>query len=165
MPHDYTYRRPHKRSEALGYYVPNYVKEMLRVASFIDTSGSISQFAISEFRSENIGIARAFESVQIHIGYIDVKVHDVLEVTNGNIDKIINFVPKGGGGTDMRNIFTWLDRNLPDIELVVVFTDGYTPWPKPEQLSGRKVLWLVNTKEKVPSGIGEVIRYDSEESG
>lgn len=163
MPHNYTYRYPHKRSEVLGYYIPSYVKEMLRVASFIDTSGSISSFAISEFKSENIGIARAFESVQIHIGYIDVKVHDVLEISNGNTDKIIDFVPKGGGGTDMRNVFTWLDRNLPDAELVVIFTDGYTPWPKPEQICQRKVLWLVNTNEKVPSGIGEVIRYDSEQ--
>jgi len=163
LPHDFTYRRPHKRSDILGYYMPSYVKECLKVASFIDTSGSISQKAIAEFKAENIGIARAFESVQIHIGYIDVQVHNVLEITNGNTDTIIDFVPKGGGGTDMRNVFTWLDRNLPDAELVIIFTDGFTPFVTAKDKGRRKILWVISEDgiKKAPSeAIGEFIYMD-----
>ena len=172
VPNNYTYRRPHKRSEILDFYMPSYLKENLEVACFIDTSCSISKEEIAEFKSENISIAKAFESVKMVLGYIDVKVHDVLEVSNGNISKIIDFVPKGGGGTDMRNVFPWLDKNMPFAKVVIIFTDGYTPWVEEKDLNGRHVLWIItkngidiegnkNGYHKKPSAnIGEFIKLN-----
>ena len=158
MPNDFSFRRPHKRSQALGWYVPNYLKENLEVCVFIDTSGSIGEDELKEFKSENIGIAKAFESIRMTMGYCDAEIQGKpIEVVEGNQQAIMESQPKGGGGTDMRKIFKWIDKNKRDAKVVIVFTDGYTPWPKADELNGRHVLWII-TKDGIDIG-GKKDRY------
>jgi len=147
IPNDYTYSRKNKRSDSFGYYMPSYIKEKLEVAVFIDTSGSIGDDELKEFKSECVGIARAFENINMILGYCDAKVQgEPLEVANGNIAKIMESKAQGGGGTDMREIFKWLKKHDNTSEIVVIFTDGYTPYPTKEEIGNRQVLWVMSEK-------------------
>jgi predicted metal-dependent peptidase len=143
LPNDFTFRKPHKRSSAIGHYCPSYTKEALRVGVFIDTSGSIGQDELKQFKSECVAIAKSFDSISMVLGYIDTQMYPPIEVENGNIQQIIDSTPKGGGGTDMRQVFKFIDEKCNDLEVVVVLTDADSPMPKPEDLKSRKVLWVV----------------------
>jgi len=141
---DYTYIRPHKRSEALDFYVPSFTKEKLSVALFADTSGSINDEDISTFKSEGIGILNAFDNVEMIFGYCDAVVQDVFELNSGEDDKLVYSKAKGGGGTDMREIFKWLKKNEKNPDVIVVLTDGYTPWVECDDIEGSKVMWVIS---------------------
>jgi predicted metal-dependent peptidase len=160
VPHDFTYRRPHKRSYALGFYNPSFEKESLDVSIWFDTSASIKDDDLARYKSECIGIARAFEAVEMTIGYCDAEVQGVPDlVENGNIHRIMSCRPKGGGGTNMRRIFPWMNEHQRDAKNVIIFTDGYTSeWPSLTDIAGRNVLWVITKNGKEPEGIGETIR-------
>jgi predicted metal-dependent peptidase len=51
--------------------------------------------------------------------------------------------PKGGGGTDVREMFEYIERRGLNPQAVIVFTDGYTPWPK---TLSYPTLWCISTK-------------------
>jgi predicted metal-dependent peptidase len=164
LPFDYSFRRPHKRSEALGYYCPSYVNESLKVGVFIDTSGSIDNEELKAFKSECVSIAKSFECIEMVLGYLDTQMYPPVLVENGNVDKIMASMPKGGGGTDMRKVFKYIgaDGWCADLELVVIFTDLDTPLPTLMETKGRKVLWVVPKRsehyvKKFDSNIGEVV--------
>lgn len=154
---DYTYARPHKRSEAVGFYNPSFTKEGLNVAVFIDTSGSIGDEELTEFKAECIGIVQSFGNVQMLLGYCDADVHSVEEIS-GETD-IIYSKPKGGGGTDMRQCFTWLKKNGHRPDVVVILTDGYTPFPESQAM---KTLWVISengiSPEQFNENIGEWVK-------
>jgi predicted metal-dependent peptidase len=162
IPHDFTYRKPHKRSYSLGFYNPSYEKESLEVSIWFDTSASINDKDLIRYKSECIGIAQAFECVDMTIGYCDAAVQgEPDKVENSNIYKIMSCRPKGGGGTNMKKIFPWMNEHQRDAKNVVIFTDGYTEeWPSVDDLAGRKVLWVItkNGVQKVPDGIGDMIK-------
>jgi predicted metal-dependent peptidase len=165
---DYTYIRPHKRSEALDFYVPSFTKEKLSVALFADTSGSINDEDISTFKSEGIGILNAFDNVEMIFGYCDAVVQDVFELNSGEDDKLVYSKAKGGGGTDMREIFKWLKKNEKNPDVIVVLTDGYTPWVECDEIEGSKVMWVISQNgignqeinDLSQKGIGEFIKMD-----
>lgn len=140
---DYTFVKPHKKSESVGFYVPSFTKENLNVALFVDTSGSIADEDVKDFKSEAVAVLNAFESVKMIFGYCDAKVHNVYDLQNGEDDTLIYSKPQGGGGTDMREIFKWLMDNERDADVVIVLTDGYTPFPNAEEVEGSKVLWVI----------------------
>jgi predicted metal-dependent peptidase len=59
--------------------------------------------------------------------------------------------PRGGGGTDMRNCIKYIAKHAPDTEVVVILTDGYTPFPTQSEVPARmKILWLI-----CPGGINQ----------
>jgi predicted metal-dependent peptidase len=141
---DYTYMKPHKRSEAVDFYVPSFLKEKLSVAVFCDTSGSIADEDITDFKSECVGILNAFDNVDMIFGYCDAVVQDVYELNTGEDDKLVYSKPKGGGGTDMREIFKWLVKNEKKPDVIVILTDGYTPFPEATEVEGSKVMWVIS---------------------
>ena len=165
IPFDFSFRKPHKRSQSLGYYSPSYIKESIKVGVFVDTSGSIANEELKAFKSECVSIAKSFECIEMVLGYLDTEMYPPLLVENGNVDKIMNSMPKGGGGTDMREVFNYIGKDgwCADLELVVIFTDLDTPLPKQEEIKGRKILWVVpkrsehHTKDFDSKNIGEVV--------
>jgi predicted metal-dependent peptidase len=140
---DYTYMRPHKRSEAVGFYTPSFTKEKLYLAFFADTSGSIDDGTISEFKSEGVAILKSFENVEMIFGYCDADVQSVVEINSGDEEKLMFSKPKGGGGTDMRKILKWLEKEEKKPDVVVILTDGYTPWPTTEEVGDYKIMWVI----------------------
>ncbi|MFF2729689.1 VWA-like domain-containing protein [Streptomyces sp. NPDC058008] len=137
---DYTYRRPSRRSAALrGVVLPSLRRPLPHVAIVIDTSGSMGEREIAAALAEVTGVLRevGIRGNRVTVLACDADVQAVSRVTSTG-----QITLSGGGGTDMRvGIAAALaGRERPDI--IVVLTDGHTPWPE-ESPSCRLVAALV----------------------
>jgi predicted metal-dependent peptidase len=126
LPHDYTWKKPMKKSYALGVYFPEVERECLEVVVAIDTSGSLSQNELRDFLSEVVGIAKSFANVHITIIECDCRIQQVLEVKNGDIPKIMEMKMIGGGGTSHKPVFSYIEKHIPSCKVLVCLTDGFS---------------------------------------
>jgi len=127
IPYNYSYRRPHKKSIAIGEYMPDMLKEKIDIVIGIDVSGSIGKKELTDFLSEIIGIARAFqEKINMRLITHECEVLNDYEIRNGNIEKIKNLEIKGGGGTAHTPIFDYIKTKIPDCKCSIFLTDGYS---------------------------------------
>lgn len=140
-----TWSRPARRWLGQDLYLPSrYTESVDRIVIGIDTSGSIGDEDLRRALSE---VAAACETVSpqfVDVIYWDAEVaaHEVYE---GERVRDIATVtkPKGGGGTDVREMFDYIERRGLNPQAVIVFTDGYTPWPK---TLSHPTLWCISTK-------------------
>jgi predicted metal-dependent peptidase len=124
---DYTYRRPSRRSAALPRVVlPSLRRPTPMVAIVVDTSGSMSDGDLAAALAEVTGVLRAvgLRGNRVTVLACDAAVAAVRRVASAEDVELA-----GGGGTDMRiGIAAALALPVrPDV--VVVLTDGFTPWP------------------------------------
>jgi|TARA_B100001964_G_C14233162_1_gene601060 predicted metal-dependent peptidase len=122
--YNFTFKRPGRRSYSTGFYMPYEIKENLNITCTIDCSGSISKTEYTEYMSEIIGIANAFEQINMDIIFWDTEIRQVEKVTRGNQQKLLKMEIPGGGGT----YISCLDEHFKDIrppQLMVHLTDGY----------------------------------------
>ncbi|MFF0077146.1 VWA-like domain-containing protein [Streptomyces sp. NPDC005494] len=124
---NYTYRRPARRSAALrGVVLPSLRRPLPRVAVVIDASGSMGDEEIAAALAEVTGVLRevGIRGNRVTVLACDADVRAVSRVTSAE-----QIALAGGGGTDMRvGIAAALAvRERPSV--VVVLTDGLTPWP------------------------------------
>ena len=151
LPCDYSYSFPSKRSISSGFYMPHLLRETLDIVVSVDTSGSIDKETLTTFLSECVAIAKSFVNLRMHLIVCDCEIKEVLEVTNGNIQKIMNLRPKGGGGTDHKTIFNYIEKKLPNSRILVALTDGYTSFPNKKDIPfNLKTLWIIT-----PNGCNE----------
>jgi predicted metal-dependent peptidase len=126
IPYNNCWSKPHKRSISVGSYVPHQLKERIEIAVCIDLSGSIGKEEYTDFLSEIIGIARAYqERVSIKFYSHDTDGYYGGLVENGNIEKIKNIKLKGCGGTSHKSVMDLMNKDK-DVKAVVFFTDGYS---------------------------------------
>lgn len=92
------------------------------IACFIDTSGSITADMLREIGSELHGIWKDARPDEIHIAYVDAQVAGEQVI---GPDDTFELTPAGGGGTDFRPAFQWVEDKGLEIELAVYITDGY----------------------------------------
>lgn len=152
IPFNYSYNRPSKRSIATGIFMPSIIKESLEIGVAVDTSGSMSPDDIKKCVSEVLGIIKAYDNVKLTVLSCDAEVHTVAEVACE--EDIANLKLKGGGGTDFKPVFRWIEDNKTDMKLCVFFTDGYGDFP--QDAPRTKVLWCITEGglelEKIPFG-------------
>lgn len=130
---DYTYARPSRRASAVyPAILPALIKPIVNVAAVIDTSISMSDGALSAVVSEVRGILQ-------HVASVDTIVTDATVFSHKRVTHTGQIKVGGGGGTDMRiGIKAALEAKVkPDI--IVVLTDGYTPWPE-SPIAGVKII-------------------------
>lgn len=148
---------PSKKSIASGFYMPTLKKEEINVTAIIDVSGSIGNQELKEFLTEIVSIGKSFNNVKIRVLSCDTDVNNDYLVENGDIPKIMDLKMVGGGGTDLRKGFNYIEENIPNNKLVVVFTDGYTNFPD-EQIYN--TLWILSSngvdEKDIP--FGEVVK-------
>jgi predicted metal-dependent peptidase len=133
-----------------GVYLPaRYSERMGEIVIIGDTSGSIGQDELNQVAAEVNAIAETVRPEAIRVIWADAKVcgEQVFEV-----GEEIRFEPAGGGGTDMRVPLEYVRQYNP--EVVILATDGYTPWPdiEPEY----PLIVCCSTTADVP--IGQVVR-------
>ncbi|MFD5765470.1 VWA-like domain-containing protein [Streptomyces sp. NPDC127049] len=124
---DYTYRRPARRAASLpGIVLPSLRRVPPRVAVVIDTSGSVSDTELGSALLEVAALTRALGGRRdlVTVVACDAAAHTARRLC---ADAEIPLV--GGGGTDLRAGFTRALRLTPRPDVLVVFTDGQTPWP------------------------------------
>ncbi|MFF9075162.1 VWA-like domain-containing protein [Streptomyces sp. NPDC014872] len=152
---DYTYRRPSRRSAALrGVVLPSLRRPLPRVAVVIDTSGSMGDDELGAALGEVTGVLRevGVRGNRVTVLACDADVQSVSRVISAE-----QVTLGGGGGTDMRvGIAAALAaRDRPNI--VVVLTDGFTPWPD-EAPSCRLVAALIGADAPQPPQWVETVR-------
>ena len=122
---DYSYSRPSRRASAVEDVVLASMRQpAVEIAVVIDTSGSVSEELLGSAVVEVDGLLKANGSRSVRFIACD----DAVQATSriSSIDDIETF---GGGGTDMSvGVAAALDsRQRPHV--IVVLTDGFTPWP------------------------------------
>lgn len=151
---DYSYRRPSRRmSSVRGVVLPSLGRSLPAVAVVIDTSGSMDEDDMARALAEVVGVLRAVGVAGNRVAVLicDAEVHSVARVTS-----VQQVVLVGGGGTDMR---AGIDAALTLPErpsVVIVLTDGFTPWPD-EQISSRLIAVLTDTGAPAPPAWVEAV--------
>lgn len=123
---DFDRRRPSRRCQDDEFLRPSLRGPRLSVAVVVDTSGSMGQAELDTAMAETAGIftSAGVDRTRMTVVSCDAQAH--VETYSGN--ESVKLV--GGGGTDMRVGIT-AAAGLPSRpEVIVVLTDGHTPWPE-----------------------------------
>lgn len=151
-PADYTWRKFNRRLVGEGIFAPSIVKEGAgEIVIGIDTSGSIGKKELTTFFSELSSIAEEVMPERIHVLYIDAEVSGVDTFEAG--EQIVAR-PRGGGGTDFRPAFKWIEDNAIDAQALVYFTDMYGSFPQAQP--SYPVIW-VSTSSINEAPFGDVV--------
>jgi len=138
---DVTYRRPSRRAGAShGVVLPSFSRPVPAVAIVVDTSGSMDDRHIGGCLAEVDGIIErvGLRSTGVPVIACDAVVHSVKRVVSSS-----RVALAGGGGTRMGAGLESASRLRPRPEVVVVLTDGWTPWPDAPPRGTRVVVGLV----------------------
>ncbi|WP_033439590.1 vWA domain-containing protein [Saccharothrix sp. NRRL B-16314] len=124
---DYTYGRPSRRSAGLpGVVLPSLRRRPPRVCVIVDTSGSVSD---TELGSAILEIATIVRAVGGRRDLVSVLSCDAAAHVTQPLCRAEGIPLVGGGGTDLRAGFAKALRRSPGPDVIVVLTDGQTPWP------------------------------------
>lgn len=125
---DYSYRRPSRRQGQVGngkVILPSLRRPVPSVAVVVDTSGSIDDTMLAQALAEVSGILKSLGQREgIHVLAVDAAVQSCRRVFDAR-----QVQPTGGGGTNMGAGLDAAAKLKPAPQIVVVITDGYTPWP------------------------------------
>lgn len=124
---DYTYTRPSRRAGSLrGVILPGQHRAVPRVSMVIDTSGSVDDEmlarAVAEVDAAIAALGLPGSHVTVHA--VDAEVHTTRAVRSARRVELV-----GAGGTDLRIGLRAVEQERPRPDVVVVLTDGFTPWP------------------------------------
>ena len=131
---DYVYTRPSRRQSAMKMGSHELILPSMRkpappaIAIIVDTSGSISSDEITMFLSEVDGIVKANGiSHGVTVIPCDAEVGEIQKLRSRGA--ITSLRLQGGGGTDMGIGIAAAGQLRPTPKIIVVLTDGFTPWP------------------------------------
>lgn len=145
---DYNWSRPNVRFAGAGVILPTLISEELpEIVVAVDTSGSIGGKELDQFASEISAVLGAYETT-IRVVYADAEVAHHHTVTRADLP--LKLEPKGGGGTDFRPVFDWIEKEHLSPACTVYLTDlmGSFPTHAPEY----PVLWVTTHPGTAPWG-------------
>ena len=158
---DYSFAPPDRRFAETDFFLPDLnerefvTKEILFMA---DTSGSVGNGDLGRVYAELRGAIEQFGGkICGKLGFFDTRVTKPLPFEAvGDLSRIR---PYGGGGTDFRVIFDYLyeERRNDLPACLVIFTDGYGPYPDEADTLRVPVLWIINNQRSTPP-FGKVTR-------
>lgn len=119
---DFSYRRPSRRQCSSQVILPTMVAAKPSIALIVDTSGSISNTQLNSILSEIDSLLVAFRP--LHVICCDFQAYPVQVV-----HKLSDIELIGGGGTNLQAGITAALQLKPQVNLILVLTDGNTPWP------------------------------------
>ena len=138
---------PARRHVWQGLYLQSQRSERLRAVVAIDTSGS-TQGDLAKFFSELTSLLGTFGSYELTVIQCDAEVGKVETFDDANPpDPNREWKATGGGGTDFRPVFDYVEKH-PELDpnLLVFFTDGYGDCP--ERPPRYPVMWLLTRNGK-----------------
>lgn len=163
---DYSFCPPDRRFDDSPFFLPDFNEKdyhIQKVLFMIDTSGSMSDGAISQCYSEIKGAIDQFDGkLEGWLGFFDAVVVEPEPFTDES--EFMAIRPEGGGGTRFDIIFDYVAENMAE-ELpvsIVILTDGYAPYPEEKTTSGIPVLWIIDNEQVTPPW-GKIARIQAEE--
>jgi len=154
---DYAWIPPSRRYLAQNLILPAMVGEerLDEVVVAIDTSGSVSDTMLQVFLSELKGLVQQFSLERMWVVCCDARVHNADEFTADEFT-VERIRLSGGGGTDFRPVFRWVEKCGITPVCLIYFTDTWGDFP--ETPPPYPVLWAVvggKVREDIP--FGEVV--------
>ena len=150
---DYSFQRPSRRSvgmtgEAL---MPRLYSQSVKIVVMLDTSGSVTRDELQEFLTE-IDALKGQVRADITLHACDDKLteHGPWRYAMWEAMTLPAEI-SGGGGTDFRPPFEWVESARISPDLLVYFTDAEGPFPTVAPTY--PVIWLVKGKASVPFGV------------
>jgi predicted metal-dependent peptidase len=139
---DYSYRH-HARRQSLypDFVIPALRRPVPEVAVLIDTSGSMSEKMLAQAVAEVGGVLRQLGMRHtITVLSVDAAVHTCQRVFSATQIQLV-----GGGGTDLRKGFKKVCEMHSKPQILIVLTDGETPWPETAPPGIRTIIVLLGT--------------------
>jgi predicted metal-dependent peptidase len=148
---DYSYRKlPRRRLP--GIVTPGLVQPVPEVAIVVDTSGSMGDNLLAQALAEMHGVLRTVGIAGATVLAVDAAVHTAQRVFDPRQVKLV-----GGGGTDMRVGIDAALKLRPRPHVIIVLTDGYTPWPSSPPRDVKVIAGIIdNPNADAPSWITTV---------
>lgn len=155
-----TWRKPNRRYIGYNMLMPSSISESLgEIVVAIDTSGSIGERELRAFLSEVKGICDSVKPSKVRVLYWDTEVcgHEVY-----NQDELDNLPkatkPKGGGGTMVECVPTYMNETSIKPECVIVLTDGHLgnswgTWNVP-------LIWCIQGNKRATPNVGVAVHID-----
>jgi len=143
---DYSYRRPPRR-QVPRVVLPSMQRPLPRVAVIVDTSGSVSEAALQRAWSEVHGCLR---TLGVRRDLLTVFAADVAARRLAGPPRR-QMALLGGGGTNMATAIETALQSPARPDLVVVITDGLTPWPARKPSRPVIVALLPSTLRRPPT--------------
>jgi len=162
---DYTWMRASRKGWHMDAVMPGQKPdEMIDIAVMLDASGSISQDMLRDFLSEIQGIMDSFPSYKIHVVTFDTDCYNPAQYDSDNLDSMIDYEVKGGGGTDFDCIFKYLKDEEITPRRLIVFTDGYPfgSWGDAEYCD---TTWILHGTTTIVPPWGTHAYYDENKKG
>jgi len=156
---DFTYRRPSRRASAVPDVVlPSLRQPLPQVALVIDTSGSMSDSMLGQALGEVTGVLRSLGVARRHLRVIacDAQAYEVQPVRDLRAIRL-----EGGGGTDMGAGLDAAAALRPRPDLIIVLTDGFTPWRSAPPPGIRVVVGLMDRGGNTPDWAETVLVGDA----
>jgi len=145
---DYSYMRPSRREGQM--ILPSLRSSQADIVVALDTSGSVNSEELNEFLAE-IDALKGQLRARVTLHACDTA---LAEGGPWVFEPWEEFkLPRefqGGGGTDFRPVFEWVERQGRTPDLLLYFTDAEGDFPPSEP--HYPVIWLVKGKAPVPWG-------------
>lgn len=147
MRNNYAFMPPNKKHLYRGFALPSLASDTLSLCVAVDSSGSIDEYLLGALMEEFKVIMTNFPAIRIELLICDARIHAHYTFQGG---EKLDFKIKGGGGTDYRPVFDYIDANLPMNSMLLYFTDGDGWFPR--RPPGYEVIWALSRPAKVPFG-------------
>lgn len=135
---DYTHSVPNRRQAVTPVQLPVLRRPLVSVDVVLDTSGSMGATELKAIRDEVEGIIKSCgASVRAYV--CDAEVHGGTQ----RVRSAQGIKLAGGGGTDMGVGIAFAEAQRPRADVLVVLTDGMTPWPERRPRFHRVIVVLV----------------------
>jgi predicted metal-dependent peptidase len=140
---DYSRQIPSRRQAVTTVILPTLRGPRCAVDIVVDTSGSMSEEDLRAVLAEVEGIIKSAGAV-VRVYACDAKVHGgVQRVQRANAVQLL-----GGGGTDMGAGIAFAEKQRPRASVLVILSDGETPWPKQPPRFARVIVALVRNAQR-----------------
>ena len=144
---DYRMFPPSKKHLYRGIALPSIYGEELKIVVAIDTSASIDDELLKTFLAELYEIMQVFTHYVIELIECDASIQNIQRLTPM---ESLEPTLKGGGGTDFRPVFDYIENMNEDFKFLIYFTDGKGSFPAYEPLID--TLWVMSESCDVPFG-------------
>jgi predicted metal-dependent peptidase len=157
---DYSWMRPSRRGWHMDAIMPGMTPgEEIDVVVALDMSGSISNAQAQAFLGEIGGMMDSFDGYKVHIFCFDTKTYNPQDFSSENMDRIDEYEPQGGGGTDFDCIFDYLKENAIEPNRLIVFTDGY-PFGSWGDADYCDTTWIIHGDKNPNPPFGQFALYE-----